>query len=118
MTTAPEQAAYYAMAEQAGYRPAAPSDELGNVTAPVDALNLETEAREYADSFHGTGNGRCPEFMIGYAGYDDRPALVWIIEAARNLAGTNHMMAAHLLRMASDDLIERMTLDITDGNDP
>jgi hypothetical protein len=40
--------AYRRMAEEARYRPRAPSDGLGNITVPVEKLDLNAEANRYA----------------------------------------------------------------------
>ncbi len=37
------------MAREARYRPAAPSDGFGNITVPEDELDLDAEARAYAE---------------------------------------------------------------------
>lgn len=94
--------AYVRMADEARYRPAAPSDGLGNITVPVDELDIRTEARTYADGWREEENGL--EYLIGCPDYRDRPAMVFIIEAARNLCGVERERAAQLLRMALDEL--------------
>lgn len=99
-----EQLAYKAMVTTTDYRPAAPSDRMGTITAPIDELDLEAEARKYAQDFDRADG----KFDFGYADYADRQAFVWIVEAARNLGGINgHAVATRLLRMALDDLETR-----------
>lgn len=41
--------AYRCMACEAAYRPAAPSDGYGTITVPPDKLDLNAEARTYAE---------------------------------------------------------------------
>lgn len=43
--------AYVQMAEEARYRPAAPSDGFGHITVPLEDLDLDAEARAYARSW-------------------------------------------------------------------
>jgi hypothetical protein len=100
-TTTHEQltGAYRAMARVARYRPAAPSDGLGNITAPIDCLDLEREASKYAERFHREEDDR---FRIGCCSYRTRPATV--VEAARAMCGGQEDLASDLLRMALADL--------------
>jgi hypothetical protein len=68
-----------------GYRPAAPSDGLGNITVPTQELDLNAECRKYAErwreeedegTFHaGSLDGRSLE------------SGVWTMEAFRLMCG-------------------------------
>ncbi|MGO2312563.1 MAG: hypothetical protein ACTH6A_11110 [Brachybacterium tyrofermentans] len=93
---------YTRMATEAKYRPAAPSDGMGTITTPLAELDLATEARTYAESWRR--EEKSLEYMIGCPSYEDRPALILIIEAARLLCGVERQGAAHLLRMALANL--------------
>jgi hypothetical protein len=93
---------YARMAREARYRPTAPSDGMGTITAAPEDLNLQREAANYATGWRreeDTGT-----YMIGCPGYSDRPALIYMVEEARNLCGMNRTVAARLLRMALTDL--------------
>jgi hypothetical protein len=97
----PEGLAYRKMAHF--YRPALPSDGMGTITAPVDEWNLREEIEIYEREW----KLERMEHFIGCASFEDRPALVWIVEAARNLCGMNHDVAVRLLRMALQDIEHR-----------
>lgn len=43
--------AYRRMAEEADYRPGAPSDGMGNITVPSDELDIHDEIRRFTRSF-------------------------------------------------------------------
>lgn len=93
---------YERLAREAKYRPTAPGDGLGNITVPVAELDLPAEAAAYA-----VGWGRdeqSMDFFLGCPSFDDRPALIFIVEAARLLNGVERKGAAHLLRMALAEL--------------
>lgn|SRR5699024_8047940 len=100
MTTtsqSPEEYAYHMMAGPPG------ADDRPNTPSKGPSTPVNVAAREYADNFaleSGT-------FTIGHANYEDRPALVYIIEAARNLAAMDHASAARLLRKALTDIESR-----------
>jgi hypothetical protein len=96
--------AYRAMAEQAHYRPAAPSDGMGNITVPLDELDLDEEAHEYAVEWLTEEHD--DTFFIGCTDFALAPATVFAIEAARNLcAGLLGVETARrLLAMALAEL--------------
>lgn len=94
--------AYRNMAMKAKYRPAAPSDGMGNITASAESLDLDAEAREYAIAWRRDEDDQ--RYPIGCPCYSDRPALIYIVEAARLLCGVEHDGAAALLRMALAEL--------------
>lgn len=93
---------YSRMAADAKYRPAAPSDGLGTITAPLAELDLAAEARAYAVTWWREEKSQ--DFAIGCPSYEDRPGLVLVVEAARLLCGVERQGAAQLLRMALADL--------------
>lgn len=90
--------AYVRMADEAKYRPAAPSDGMGNITVPEESLDLDAEAIKYAHGWWDSENEM--SYWIGCPSFPDRAALVFIVEAARNLCGVERGVAADLLRMA------------------
>jgi hypothetical protein len=91
--------AYRRMAEGAKYRPEAPSDGFGHIVGP---LNLKREEADFAFRFaREEDRGR---FDVGYPGFSARPALVFLVEAARTLCGCDYEVAARLARMAARDL--------------
>lgn len=77
--------AYKTMAEEARYRPAAPSDGMGNLTVPVESLDLEAEATKYAERWEAEEHVH--SFWIGVCDYPTRPATIYAIEAARLMCG-------------------------------
>ena len=94
--------AYKQMASQARYRPAAPSDGFGNITVPLEDLDLTAEALEYAKNF--TEEENTCSFWIGCTDYSLAPATVYAIEAARNLCGVEPQVAKRLLLMAIKEI--------------
>jgi hypothetical protein len=97
------EAAYRAMAREARYRPCAPSDGLGNITAPESELDLDAEARSYAEEWWRQEDD-CT-YTIGCANYPDRPAMIYALEAARLCCGFGgRRYALRLLEMAAREL--------------
>ena len=96
------EATYRRMALEGRYRPAAPSDGLGNITVPPEQLDLDAEARAYAASWWADEDRM--EFAVGCCNYPTRPATVFAIEAARLLCGANDDGARRMLRLALDEL--------------
>ena len=98
------ESAYKAMATKAKYRPAAPSDGMGNISVPVEALNLDKEAAEYARDWWKEEDDQT--FDIGCCDQVTRPATIFAIEAARNMcAGVGGQETAlRLLKMAVKEL--------------
>jgi hypothetical protein len=94
--------AYRRMAEEGKYRPAAPSDGFGNLMVPEDELDLDAEASQYPERWWPEEDRG--EYNVGVPGMGDRPALIFTIEAARLICGTDRGHAARLLRMAADEL--------------
>lgn len=95
--------AYVRMADEARYRPQAPSDGFGNITVPLEDLDLEDEARRYAERWWREEDEG--DFVIGLANYSTRPAMIFALEAARcTCSGTADDVALRLLRMAVAEL--------------
>jgi hypothetical protein len=95
--------AYRAMAVEANYRPSAPSDGFGNITVPMERLDLEVEAAAYAERFQADEH-HSGEFFIGCTNYPTNRATVYAIEAARDLCGGGVALARRLLEMALAEL--------------
>jgi len=93
---------YRRLAEEGRYRPAAPSDGLGNVAVPEEELDLDAEAADYAERWWEEEDSG--EYRIGVPSHGDRQALIFTIEAARLICGTDRAHAARLLRLAADEL--------------
>jgi len=84
------------------YRPCAPSDGLGNIMVPIRELDLETECNDYAAGWWAEENSGT--YRVGSPNLGDRPALVYVIEAARNICGMAPGTARKLLEMALQEL--------------
>ena len=100
--------AYLTMAEYALYRPAAPSDGMGNIQLTTAQLaepeRLANEAHDYAVNFIAEENS-CT-YEIGISDYSTNRALVYTIEAARQLCTgvLGRKVALKLLEMALADV--------------
>lgn len=88
------------------YRPNAPGDGMGNVHLTRAELRnkarLEKEAVGYAIAFRkeeDTG-----QFSIGCSEFETNQAFMYLIEAARNLAGCNPKGALQLIRLAQPQI--------------
>jgi hypothetical protein len=92
------------MAKEARYRPAAPSDGFGNITVPAAELDLEAEAREYAERW--TAQEDDHTFTVGCCNWPTRPATMYAIEAARALCGCADDVALDLLKLAIKQIEE------------
>lgn len=92
--------AYLQMAKTIHYRPAAPSDGLGNIKSSDNKRLITLEAAKYADSFIADIDNRT--FFIGAPDLSSKRAFVYTIEAARLLCtgGESNSIALELLRMA------------------
>jgi len=106
------ESAYRAMAEKAKYRPAAPSDGMGNISVPLKDLDLPEEAAEYARKWWKEEDKQ--SFDIGCCDQDTRPATIFAIEAARTMCGGvgGQNIALRLLKMAVADL--KMVIEKSD----
>lgn len=93
---------YKRMAEQARYRPAAPGDGMGNIPFPEQELDLEQEQYDYIKSWWATEDSGT--YPAGVPDFTYRPALIFIIEAARNLNGMAPLVARKLLTMAIEQI--------------
>jgi hypothetical protein len=71
----------YQLMAGADYRPAAPSDGLGNIVCPVAELDIDAEIREYAADWWKQEDD-C-KYVIGCANWTERVPMVLLIEAAR-----------------------------------
>jgi hypothetical protein len=94
----PIQKAYRVMANRCRYRPAAPSDGMGNVVVPLEELDLPTEADDYALKFRAEEDGL--KFWIGCSDYTCATTMVLSIEAARACATGSRGLTVSLLREA------------------
>jgi hypothetical protein len=103
--------AYKLMASKARYRPAAPSDGFGRITVPIDQLNLNAEAEEYATSWRDQEDDAT--FLVGTCDFQTREATIFTIEAARNMCAgrLGDATALKLLRMAVTSLESAMKAD-------
>lgn len=95
---------YRRMAEQAKYRPAAPSDGFGGLLVEDESeLDLDAEAADFAERWRDAEDSG--SYHIGSCSKQDRPGFIFAIEAAKLVAGTgSNGHAARLLRMAADEL--------------
>lgn len=96
------EAAYRRMADEARYRPAAPSDGFGNITVPLAELDLDQEAEVYAGRWLQEEDSQV--YALGCPDFADRAALIFTVEAARCVNGMQSAAAARLLRMALAEL--------------
>lgn len=97
---------YRRMATEARYRPATASEEMDDVTAPRDELNLEQEAKTYARQWGVQEGNR--QFHLAACNYPTRPATILAIEAARNMSSGDDELALELLRMAVLELEQQL----------
>lgn len=94
--------AYLQMAEKARYRPQAPSDGFGHITVPLAELDIDEEARTYAQSFWDAEDEHW--FYLGCSNYSQRTAMVYLIEAARACCAADPALAADLTDLAVAEL--------------
>lgn len=99
----------YARAAAVGHgRPAVALGGRADLTASPDVpelpelAQLAEEADGYARAWRAQESARL--FAIGRPTYADRPALVYVVEAARALTARNRDGAARLLRLALTEL--------------
>jgi hypothetical protein len=88
------------------YRPAAPSDGLGNITGP---LNLEREIERYCARWSEEEDSL--DYRIGVGNFSTMVPLVLCIEAARLLCAgsTGNKLGLKLLRLAVHLLDEEVS---------
>lgn len=95
--------AYKAMAAMPiPYRPGAPSDGYGNITVPLDQLDLDTEAFEWADQLSAETDSRT--FWIGVPDYRLNRAFVYALEIARACCGVRPELARDLTKLLAAEL--------------
>jgi hypothetical protein len=94
--------AYRRMASEARYRPAAPNDGFGNITVPLDTLDLDAEASDYARKWRAEEDTL--KFYIGSADFLTRETMAYAIEAARLCASGNPEVVRRLLNLALESL--------------
>ena len=104
---------YKLMAEKGRYRPAAPSDGLGNITVPSEELNLERESLQYVARWWEEEDKH--EFQVGCCNYETRPATIFAIEAARLMCAGHsaNKTALELLQLAVEQLKSTMAKSAT-----
>lgn len=88
---------YIRMFNDAFYRPGAESDGMGNI---IGELDLGQEVYEYARSWRNEEDSM--SFHIGVPSFENRPALVFTIEAARAMAANDKALAMRLLELAAE----------------
>jgi endonuclease/exonuclease/phosphatase (EEP) superfamily protein YafD len=93
---------YRRMDAEARYRPCAPGDGMGNIVVPLEELDIEAEAREYADAWWAEEDDG--SFYVGCCDHLTRPATIFAMEAARCLCGADPETAARLLRLAAEEV--------------
>jgi hypothetical protein len=71
----------YRMLAELGYRPAAPSDGFGNVTVAEAEMDLEREARAYAEAFAAEDDAMV--WDAGCTHWEFAPCAVLALEAFR-----------------------------------
>jgi hypothetical protein len=84
------------------YRPTAPSDGFGNIPVHPLELDLDAECNDYAEAWWTEESTQ--DFHIGRPDFEDRPALMYVIEAARNICGMAPGTARKLLELALQEL--------------
>jgi hypothetical protein len=99
--------AYLKMDKQAKYRPGAPSDGFGNITGHG---NLHKEAYVYGEQWDKSEETF--EYFIGCGDSQTREALIFTVEAAKNLCAgrLGDHVALKLLKMAVREL-EKTIMD-------
>lgn len=98
--------AYRQMARQASYRPAAPSDGFGHITGRLD---LKREQVDYAA--HWRREEDTGRYALGCPSYEGRKLLIYLVEAARCVCGTDYTTAARLVDLAADVLAKGASHD-------
>jgi hypothetical protein len=98
--------AYLLMAQEAKYRPQAPSDGFGTLLLTREQVRdphrLTEETLAYVERFEKEEDTR--SFNIGCSNFTTNRALIWTIEAARSLCGGVDDLALQLLEMAVDEI--------------
>jgi hypothetical protein len=76
--------AYWRMGAHARYRPAV-GDGFGGIAVPLEDLNIQREARDYARRWWAEENETT--FHIGLADFQARRAMIYAVEIARLCCG-------------------------------
>jgi len=84
------------------YRPGAPSDGYGNITVPLDQLDLDTEALEWATRLSAETDSR--QFYIGVPDYSLNRAFAYALEIARACCGVQPELARELTVLLAAEL--------------
>jgi hypothetical protein len=100
--------AYRAMGE-VGYRPAAPSDGLGNIVVPLAETDIDQEIRSYAERFEEEEDS--DRYWAGCTHGEFLRAAIWTLEAFRLMNGGRFFgenergasIVPAFLRMAADE---------------
>lgn len=101
-----------------GYRPAAPSDGLGNIIVPESELDIDVEAWEYGQRFLKEED-ECV-YWAGCTDFRSLRAAIWTLEAFRLMnAGSfgGEAIVPRLLRMAALEYEREMGLSHGEAND-
>ena len=104
----------YAHMAEMGYRPAAPSDGFGNITEPLDSLDIDREAMDYAKAW-ATSEDEL-NYWIGCPHFEYRPALIYAVEAARVICGIGAITREG--RTVAIDLLRAALLELEHPDDP
>lgn len=98
--------AYKAMAAMPiPYRPGAPSDGLGHITVPLDQLDLDAEALEWAARLSAETDSH--RFHIGVPDYRLNRAFAYALEIARACCGAQPELARDLTKLLAAELDQR-----------
>ena len=99
-----------------GYRPGAPSDGLGNITVPIEELDLDAEAAAYVQRFLAEEDA--DRYWIGNPDFRANRAFIWTLEALKLMCtGMGHEANERawklrnipkLLDMAAREYVEEM----------
>ncbi|WP_313450716.1 hypothetical protein [Brevibacterium casei] len=87
------------------FRPAIQGDWFGYITIPAAELDIEQEIADYAEMWMQDEDS--DHYFLGCPDFGDRPALTFIVEAARQLNGQSHAMTVALLKAAIADIESR-----------
>lgn len=93
---------YAQMADEARYRPGAPSDGFGHIVTGDDWLDAQKEALGYAKAWWKEEDAGA--YQVGCPSFENRPALILAIEAARLIAAGDTGRAARLMELSQQHL--------------
>ena len=92
---------YRRMVKEGKYAPMAPSDGMGGIIGDQDT---EAEAEAYVEAWWNEEGAPELSYSLGCPDWSRRPALIFAVEACRNLCGINYTTAIKLLKMAVAEL--------------